>query len=125
MVAALGEVGLNPRPHRYPRFSGGQPRTRSRAHPEAQADPARRADSALDMVQAQIVEFAATCRSRITTLHRHDLRVIRADDRVIVMRGGKVVETGCARQVFSAAPGLHRGAAGRAHPDSARGSDPA
>ena len=63
--------------------------------------------SALDMsVQAQIVDLLRDLQKKhgFTYLFiSHDLRVIRAmSDRVIVMRGGKVVETGTAQQVFEA-----------------------
>ncbi len=112
VVEALQEVGLDPETrHRYPHeFSGGQ-RQRIAIARALILKPSLivldEPTSALDMsVQTQIVDLlrALQHRHKLTFLFiSHDLRVIRAmSDRVIVMRDGKVVEQGSARNIFEA-----------------------
>jgi microcin C transport system ATP-binding protein len=109
---ALREVGLDPAAReRYPHeFSGGQ-RQRIAIARALVLKPRfivlDEPTSALDMsVQAQIVDLLRDLQKKYGFTYlfiSHDLRVIRAmSDRVIVMRGGKVVETGSAQQVFEA-----------------------
>ena len=72
--------------------------------------------SALDMsVQAQIVDLLRDLQIRHKLAYlfiSHDLKVVRAlADEVVVLRHGKVVERGSARQVFdAAADALYAGA---------------
>lgn len=112
VVAALKEVGLDPDSrHRYPHeFSGGQRQRIAIAralilHPRFMVldEPT----SALDMsVQAQIVDLLRDLQARHKLAYlfiSHDLKVVRAmADTVIVMRDGKVVESGPASQIFDA-----------------------
>src|SRR5262249_37088679 len=112
VIAALQEVGLDPETrHRYPHeFSGGQRQRISIARGLILKPKLIFLDeptSALDMsVQAQIVDLLRDLQKKhgFTYLFiSHDLRVIRAmSDRVIVMRNGKVVESGSAQQIFEA-----------------------
>ena len=82
--------------------------------------------SALDMsVQAQIVDLLRDLQARHKLAYlfiSHDLKVVRAlADEVVVLRHGKVVERGPARQVFEAPqsalyPGAdRRGVQSRSH----------
>jgi microcin C transport system ATP-binding protein len=110
VVAALTEVGLDPETrHRYPHeFSGGQRQRIAIARALILKPKLITLDeptSALDMsVQAQIVDLLRDLQKKHGFTYffiSHDLRVIRAmSDRVIVMRNGKVVESGRADQVF-------------------------
>ncbi len=108
---ALADVGLDPNSmDRYPHeFSGGQ-RQRIAIARALALDPAfivlDEPTSALDMsVQAQIVELlrAVQARRKLSFLFiSHDLKVVRAlANEVVVMRNGKVVESGPAAEVMS------------------------
>jgi microcin C transport system ATP-binding protein len=110
VVKALGEVGLNPDTrHRYPHeFSGGQ-RQRIAIARAIVLNPRfvmlDEPTSALDMsVQAQVVDLLRDLQRRHDLAYlfiSHDLRVVRAlANEVIVMRNGKVVEQGEARQIY-------------------------
>ncbi len=110
VIQALTEVGLDPDSRfRYPHeFSGGQRQRIAIAramvlHPRLLVldEPT----SALDVsVQAQIVDLLRQLQARHKLAYlfiSHDLRVVRAlADEVIVMRDGRVVESGSAEQVF-------------------------
>ncbi len=110
VVDTLREVGLDPETrHRYPHeFSGGQRQRVSIARAlilKPKLIVLDEPTSALDMsVQAQIVDLLRDLQQR----HRlgylfisHDLRVIRAmSHRVMVLKQGKVVETGTAVDIF-------------------------
>ena len=109
---ALGEVGLDTTTReRYPHeFSGGQ-RQRIAIARALVLKPRfivlDEPTSALDMsVQAQIVDLLRDLQARHGLAYlfiSHDLRVVRAlADEVIVLRHGKVVERGPARQIFEA-----------------------
>jgi microcin C transport system ATP-binding protein len=112
IVQALEEVGLDPETrHRYPHeFSGGQRQRVAIARALVLKPRFLVLDeptSALDRsVQAQIVDLLRDLQAR----HRlaflfisHDLAVVRAlADHLIVMRAGKVVESGPAERVFDA-----------------------
>jgi microcin C transport system ATP-binding protein len=112
VVAALKEVGLDPETrHRYPHeFSGGQRQRVAVARAlilKPKLIVLDEPTSALDMsVQAQMVDLLRDLQKKHGFTYffiSHDLRVIRAmSDRVIVMRGGKVVEKGTAQQIFEA-----------------------
>jgi len=110
VIAALTDVGLDPESRfRYPHeFSGGQRQRISIARAMA-LEPSfvvlDEPTSALDMlVQAQIVDLLRTLQRRRNLTYMfisHDLRVVSAlASRILVMRGGKVVEEGPARTVF-------------------------
>jgi microcin C transport system ATP-binding protein len=112
VASALVEVGLDPETrHRYPHeFSGGQ-RQRIAVARAMVLEPRfvmlDEPTSALDMsVQAQVVDLlrALQKKRRLAYLFiSHDLKVVRAlANDIIVMRGGKVVESGPAAKVFSA-----------------------
>ncbi|HSE78323.1 MAG TPA: ABC transporter ATP-binding protein [Alphaproteobacteria bacterium] len=112
IVQALEEVRLDPETrHRYPHeFSGGQRQRVAIARALVLKPKFLVLDeptSALDMsVQAQIVDLLRELQER----HRlgylfisHDLRVVKAlADEVLVLKDGKVVEHGPARQIFEA-----------------------
>ncbi|MGF1594360.1 MAG: ABC transporter ATP-binding protein [Kiloniellaceae bacterium] len=112
IIAALQEVGLDPESrHRYPHeFSGGQRQRVAIARAMVLKPRLVVLDeptSALDMsVQAQIVDLLRELQERHSLAYlfiSHDLKVVRAlADEVIVMRDGKVVEQGSARQIFDA-----------------------
>ena len=112
IVAALGEVGLDPASrHRYPHeFSGGQ-RQRIAIARAMVLKPSfvvlDEPTSALDMsVQAQIVDLLRELQQKHRLAYlfiSHDLKVVRAlADDVLVMRNGRVVEHGSAEQIFEA-----------------------
>ena len=109
---ALGEVGLEVAAReRYPHeFSGGQ-RQRIAIARALVLKPRfivlDEPTSALDMsVQAQIVDLLRDLQTRHGLAYlfiSHDLKVVRAlADEVVVLRHGKVVERGTAKQVFEA-----------------------
>jgi microcin C transport system ATP-binding protein len=110
VVAALEEVDIDPATrHRYPHeFSGGQRQRIAIARAMVLKPRFVMLDeptSALDMsVQAQVVDLLRDLqrRHRLAYLFiSHDLKVVRAlANRVIVMRHGKVVESGSAEQIF-------------------------
>ncbi|MDE1569976.1 ABC transporter ATP-binding protein [Aquabacter sp. P-9] len=112
VIAALADVGLDPEMrHRYPHeFSGGQRQRISIARAmvlEPSFVVLDEPTSALDMlVQAQIVDLLRSLQRRRNLTYMfisHDLRVVSAlASRILVMKGGKVVEEGPARQVFEA-----------------------
>ncbi len=112
VAEALGDVGIDPAAmDRYPHeFSGGQ-RQRIAIARALVLEPSfvvlDEPTSALDMsVQAQIVDLLRDIqhRRRLAYLFiSHDLKVVRAlASEVIVLRHGKVVEAGPARQIFEA-----------------------
>ena len=112
VTQALIEVGLDPQAQdRYPHeFSGGQRQRIVIARAMALKPRFVMLDeptSALDMsVQAQIVDLLRELQRKHDLAYlfiSHDLRVVRAlADDIVVMRGGKVVETGTADEVFDA-----------------------
>jgi len=111
IVDVLKEVGLDPEARfRYPHeFSGGQRQRIAIARAMVLKPRFVMLDeptSALDMsVQAQIVDLLRTLQNRHGLAYlfiSHDLKVVRAlANEVIVMRDGKVVETGTAEQIFT------------------------
>ncbi|MGV8995687.1 MAG: ABC transporter ATP-binding protein [Parvibaculaceae bacterium] len=112
VTQALIEVGLDPEAQdRYPHeFSGGQRQRIAIARAMALKPRFVMLDeptSALDMsVQAQIVDLLRELQRKHNLAYlfiSHDLRVVRAlADDIMVMRGGKIVETGTADDVFNA-----------------------
>jgi microcin C transport system ATP-binding protein len=108
--AALAEVGLNPEARdRYPHeFSGGQRQRIAVARAMVLKPKFVMLDeptSALDMsVQAQIVDLLRGLQKKRDLAYlfiSHDLKVVRAlCNYVIVMKNGKVVEEGPARDIF-------------------------
>jgi microcin C transport system ATP-binding protein len=108
---ALKEVGLDPASQdRYPHeFSGGQ-RQRIAIARALVLEPKflilDEPTSALDVsVQAQIVDLLRDLQKRYKLAYlfiSHDLKVVRAlANNIIVLRNGKVVEQGLARDVFA------------------------
>ncbi|WP_062227676.1 ABC transporter ATP-binding protein [Aureimonas frigidaquae] len=108
----LDLVGLNPDwATRYPhQFSGGQ-RQRIAIARALACDPeliiCDEAVSALDVsVQMQVIDLLANLRDRLGLAYvfiTHDLPIVRNfADRIIVMRGGKVVETAETQTLFTA-----------------------
>ena len=111
IVQALEEVGLDPDTQdRYPHeFSGGQRQRIAIARALALQPRLLILDeptSALDVsVQAQIVDLLRELQRRYRLAYvfiSHDLRVVRAlANYLLVMKNGRVVEEGPARQVFA------------------------
>ncbi len=111
VVRVLTEVGLDPETrHRYPHeFSGGQRQRIAIARAmilEPKFVMLDEPTSALDMsVQAQVVDLLRDLQARHGLAYlfiSHDLRVVRAlANDVVVMKDGKVVEQGPAKDVFS------------------------
>jgi microcin C transport system ATP-binding protein len=112
VARALAETGLDPDTmDRFPHeFSGGQRQRIAIARAMA-LDPKfvvlDEPTSALDMsVQAQIVDLLRGLQKRRALAFlfiSHDLKVVRAlASDIVVMRRGKVVESGAARDVFAA-----------------------
>jgi microcin C transport system ATP-binding protein len=110
VIRALGDVGLDPATRfRFPHeFSGGQ-RQRIAVARAIVLEPTfivlDEPTSALDMlIQAQMVDLLRDLQKRrnLTYLFiSHDLRVVAAlASRLVVMRQGKVVETGAAADLF-------------------------
>jgi len=110
VVQVLNEVGIDPEARfRYPHeFSGGQRQRIAIARAMVLKPRFVMLDeptSALDMsVQAQVVDLLRDLQKRYSLAYlfiSHDLKVIRAlANEVMVMRNGKVVEHGSARQIF-------------------------
>ncbi len=113
VAEVLAEVGIDPATRfRYPHeFSGGQRQRIAIARAmilKPRFVVLDEPTSALDMsVQAQIVDLLRELQRRYQLAYlfiSHDLKVVRAlSDQVIVMKDGRVVETGTADQIFEAA----------------------
>jgi microcin C transport system ATP-binding protein len=110
VIKALKDVGLDPQTRfRYPHeFSGGQ-RQRISIARAVVLEPSfvvlDEPTSALDMVfQAQMVDLLRDLQRKRDLTYMfisHDLRVVAAlASRLVVMREGKVVETGAASELF-------------------------
>jgi microcin C transport system ATP-binding protein len=110
VIQALEDVGLDPESRfRYPHeFSGGQ-RQRIAVARAIVLEPTfvvlDEPTSALDMlIQAQMVDLLSALQKRHDLTYMfisHDLRVVAAmSSRLMVMREGKVVETGPAAELF-------------------------
>jgi microcin C transport system ATP-binding protein len=111
VIRALRDVGLDPTTRfRYPHeFSGGQ-RQRIAVARAIVLEPTfivlDEPTSALDMIiQAQMVDLLRDLQKRLHLTYMfisHDLRVVAAlSSRLIVMRHGKVVEEGPAKELFA------------------------
>jgi microcin C transport system ATP-binding protein len=108
---ALAETGLDPETrHRYPHeFSGGQRQRIAIARAmvlKPQFVMLDEPTSALDMsVQAQVVELLRELQAKHDLAYlfiSHDLKVVKAlANDIIVMRNGKAVETGTAKELFA------------------------
>ncbi|MEJ2625950.1 MAG: dipeptide ABC transporter ATP-binding protein, partial [Pseudolabrys sp.] len=110
VVAALADVGLDPDTrHRYPHeFSGGQ-RQRIALARALVLEPTfivlDEPTSALDMlIQAQMVDLLRDLQKKRDLTYMfisHDLRVVAAlASRLMVLRHGKIVESGAAADIF-------------------------
>src|SRR5690606_14794744 len=109
VVDALNEVGLDPDTRfRYPHeFSGGQRQRIAIARAMVLSPKFVMLDeptSALDMsVQAQVVDLLRSLQARHDLAYlfiSHDLKVVRAlANDVIVMRNGRIVESGSSEQI--------------------------
>ena len=112
VATALEEVGLDPATRwRYPHeFSGGQRQRIAIARAMVLKPRFVMLDeptSALDMsVQAQVVDLLRDLQSKHNLAYlfiSHDLKVVKAlANEVIVMRHGKIVESGPAKSIFEA-----------------------
>src|SRR5438270_4020832 len=112
MEETLAEVGLDPAAaERYPHeFSGGQRQRIAIARALVLKPRFLVLDeptSALDMsVQAQIVDLLRELQRRHGLAYlfiSHDLKVVRAPaNDVLVLKDGKIVETGSAQEIFEA-----------------------
>ena len=111
LIQALNDVGLDPETRfRYPHeFSGGQ-RQRIAVARAVVLEPTfvvlDEPTSALDMlIQAQIVDLLRDIQRRRSLTYMfisHDLKVVAAlASKLVVMRDGKVVESGPAAEVFN------------------------
>jgi microcin C transport system ATP-binding protein len=111
VIAALHDVGLDPQTrNRYPHeFSGGQ-RQRIAVARAMVLEPSfvvlDEPTSALDMmIQAQIVDLLRDLQHKRDLTYMfisHDLKVVAAlASHVLVMKSGKVVEQGPAKEVFA------------------------
>jgi microcin C transport system ATP-binding protein len=110
IIDALKHVHLDPQTrHRYPHeFSGGQRQRVSIARAlilKQQFIVMDEPTSALDMsVQAEVVDLLRELQEKHTLTYMfisHDLRVVRAlSHEILVMKQGKVVESGSAKQIF-------------------------
>jgi microcin C transport system ATP-binding protein len=112
VIKALQDVGLDPESrNRYPHeFSGGQ-RQRIAVARAIVLEPTfvvlDEPTSALDMlIQAQMVDLLCALQKRHDLTYMfisHDLRVVAAmSSQLMVMREGKVIETGPAAKLFKA-----------------------
>ncbi|MGB1082582.1 MAG: ATP-binding cassette domain-containing protein, partial [Alphaproteobacteria bacterium] len=111
IATVMQEVGLDPAArHRFPHeFSGGQRQRVAVARAlilEPRLIILDEPTSALDMtVQAQLVDLLRDLQARLGLAYlfiSHDLKVVRAmSHRILVMRDGKVVESGETEGLFA------------------------
>jgi ATP-binding cassette subfamily B protein len=68
------------------------------------------ATSALDVISEKEVQTAieAMARGRTTMIVAHRLSTIRMADRVVVMKGGRIVEVGTQEELFRPGTEFHR-----------------